>query len=46
MGCSAIAWVLSVPLISVCISGARNAIQIADSFDVLDVVITPDARAS
>jgi aryl-alcohol dehydrogenase-like predicted oxidoreductase len=41
----ALAWVLANPLISVALTGARNAAEIEDNIAALDVTLTDDERA-
>jgi aryl-alcohol dehydrogenase-like predicted oxidoreductase len=41
----ALAWVLANPLVSVALTGARNAAEIEDNVAALDIAITDDERA-
>jgi aryl-alcohol dehydrogenase-like predicted oxidoreductase len=41
----AIAWVLANPLVCVALTGARNAAEIEDNVDALDITLTDDERA-
>lgn len=41
----ALAWVLANPLVSVALTGARNAAEIEDNVTALDIVLTDDERA-
>ncbi len=41
----ALAWVLANPLVSVALTGARNAAEIEDNIAALDITLTDDERA-
>jgi aryl-alcohol dehydrogenase-like predicted oxidoreductase len=40
----ALAWVLANPLVSVALTGARNAAEIEDNIEALDITLTDDER--